>query len=169
MHNFDKEIITTTFEETQKLGEDFAQELVPGDVVLLYGDLGSGKTTFTQGLAKGLGIKKRIISPTFTIVRTYKCHPGGQRPIGSHTKDSIATLQNDYAQSAKVFYHIDLYRTESVKDLKGIGIEEILNDKEAVVVIEWPEKLGKLLPKNRYDIHFSYEREQVRKINIIKK
>ena len=151
MDSFDKEIITNTFEDTQKIGEDFAQQLKPGDVVLLYGDLGSGKTTFTQGLVKGLGIKKRIISPTFVIVRTYK----------------IATSHQPLA--IRKLYHIDLYRTETENDLKGLGIEEILNDKEAIVVVEWPEKLRRMLPRKRWKIHFSYENENQRKILIASK
>lgn len=149
MDSVDKEIITNTFEETQKLGEVFAKQVAPGDVLLLYGDLGSGKTTFTQGVAKGLGIKKRIISPTFVIVRTYR-------------------IMN-YELGIMNMYHIDLYRTETFGDLKSIGIKELLHDKEAIVVIEWPEKLGIFLPKQRWEIHFSYENDNRRKIRIAKK
>lgn len=131
--------ITNTFKETQKLGKTFAKTLKKGDVICLYGDLGSGKTTFTQGLAKGLGIKNRIISPTFIIVRSH------QLKIG-------------------MFYHIDLYRVESEKDLEGLGIEEIINDKNNIVVVEWAEKLKKYLPQKRVDIKFFHEKEDVRKI-----
>lgn len=135
-----KVFITNTFEETQKLGKDFAKSLRPGDVVCLYGDLGSGKTTFTQGLAEGLGIKQRIISPTFVIVRSYKL-------------------------DVMSFFHIDLYRVESEKDLEGLGIEEIINNKNNIVVIEWAEKLKDNLPQKRIDINFLYEDENKRKIN----
>ncbi len=65
-------VITKSFEETKKFGEEFAKTLQPGSTVCLYGDFGAGKTTFTQGLAKGLGIKERIISPTFVIIREHK-------------------------------------------------------------------------------------------------
>lgn len=135
-----KVFITDTFEETQKLGKDFAKVLEKGDVVCLYGDLGSGKTTFVQGLAEGLGVKNRIISPTFVIVRSYEL-------------------------GVVSFYHIDLYRIENEKDIEGVGIEEIINNKNNIVVIEWAEKLKNFLPKKRIDVNFSYEDESRRKIN----
>ena len=147
--SFDKDVATDTSEKTQKLGEEFSQQLKPGDIVLLYGELGAGKTTFTQGLAKGLGIKKRIISPTFVIVRTYR--------IMNHE----LRIMN--------MYHVDLYRTETENDLRGVGIEDVLHDKEGVVIIEWSEKMGKLLPKKRWEIRFQYENDQTRKITISKK
>lgn len=136
----EKVFITKRPEETQKLGEDFAKSLKKGDIVCLYGDLGSGKTTFVQGLAEGLGIKNRIISPTFVIVRSYKLE-------------------------VMSFYHIDLYRIENERDLEGLGIEEIINNKNNIVAIEWAEKLKNYLPKKRINIYLSYENEGKRKIN----
>lgn len=133
-------IITNNFAETQKLGKNFAKSLQQGNVVCLYGDLGSGKTTFTQGLAEGLGIKNRIISPTFVIIRSYKLE-------------------------FRSFYHIDLYRTETEQDLEGLGIEEIIKNKNNIVVIEWAEKLGKYLPQKRIDVEFFHEKDDVRKIS----
>ena len=130
MNNFiDKSFVTKNSQETKKLGFNFAKELKRGDVVCLYGDLGSGKTTFTQGLAEGLGIKQKIISPTFIIIRTY--------PL-------------------KNFYHVDLYRVEN-DGMQGLGLEEILGDTSNISVIEWAEKLKDLLPKKRIDIRFSYD------------
>lgn len=142
---FGKTFATNNFKETQKLGEDFARSLLAGLqgealIIALYGDLGSGKTTFVQGMAVGLGIKNRIISPTFIIVRNYKIRI------------------ND-------FYHIDLYRVESEKDIEGLGIEEIINSESNIVVVEWAEKLKKYLPKKRIDVHFFYENGNKRKIN----
>jgi tRNA threonylcarbamoyladenosine biosynthesis protein TsaE len=131
--------ITNTFKETQRLGEDFAKTLKGGDVVCLYGELGAGKTTFVQGLAKGLGINSRIISPTFIIVRSYE----------------LEVLN---------FFHIDLYRMEGEKDLESLGIDEILNNKNNIVVIEWAENLNNQMPKKRTDVEFSYENDDVRKI-----
>lgn len=136
---------TNNFKETQKLGKDFAKSLEGGDVVALYGDLGSGKTTFVQGLASGLGIKNRIISPTFIIVRNYR--------IMNHE----SRIMN--------FYHIDLYRPENERDIESLGIDEIIGDKNNIVVIEWAEKLKSQMPAKRIDIHFSYEDESKRKIN----
>lgn len=146
--------VTKNASETQKLGEEIASKLLfsfarprLACVIALYGDLGSGKTTFVQGFAKGLGIQKRIISPTFIIVRTYSLSMNNE-----HTTNNL--------------YHIDLYRCETEKDLEGIGIKEILENPENIIVIEWPEKLGSLLPKKRTDIKFDYEGEDTRRIII---
>lgn len=130
-----KSQISNNYLQTQKIAEDFAKTLKGGEIVCLYGDLGAGKTTFTQGLARGLGVKNRIISPTFIIVRKY------------NIKNS------NLSQNVKVFYHIDLYRVEDEKELDNLGMDEILADKNAVVVIEWAEKLGKKMPEKRVDIY----------------
>jgi tRNA threonylcarbamoyladenosine biosynthesis protein TsaE len=134
-----KTFITSNFKETQKLGRDFAKVLKKGDTVCLYGDLGSGKTTFVQGLAEGLGIENRIISPTFVIVRSYEL-------------------------GVMSFYHIDLYRIESEKDIESLGLDEILDNKNNIVAIEWAEKLGNIIPKKRIDVEFSYKNNDVRRI-----
>lgn len=113
-------------------------------IIALTGELGSGKTTFVQGLAKGLGIKKRVLSPTFIMMRQYAiCHM-------------------PYA----FFYHIDLYRVENEKDVEGLGLEEIWSNPGNVVAIEWAEKIKKILPKRRIDIHFKYLNNNQRKITI---
>lgn len=139
-----KTFVTDNSKDTQKLGFNFAKVLAKGDAVCLYGDLGSGKTTFVQGLAKGLGVTNRIISPTFMIIRNYRSKNYGSRIMS--------------------FYHIDLYRMESTKDIEGLGLEEILNDPENVVIIEWAERLKSLMSKKRIDIKFSYEKGDKRKI-----
>ena len=126
-----EEVITNSFTETQELGEKMAVDLKGGFFIALFGDLGSGKTTFVQGLAKGLGIKRRIISPSFILVRRYK-------------------LPN-----LKFFYHVDLYRMESANDIKSLGLEEILNNSQNIVAIEWAEKLNDL-PEKRIDMYFEY-------------
>lgn len=137
-----KKIITKSFEETQKLGFDLAKNLKGGEVICLHGNLGSGKTTFVQGLAKGMGVKQRIISPTFIIVRSYE-------------------IKN---QKSKMFYHVDLYRVENDKDVESLGLLEIINDKENIVVIEWADKIEHLLPSNRVDIIFNYIDDNRREI-----
>lgn len=88
MTNFSGKYITNSSEETKKIAENFAKKLKGGDIVALYGELGSGKTTFVQGLAKGLGIKKRIISPTFIIVRSYKIEFKSQSVRQAQDKNS---------------------------------------------------------------------------------
>lgn len=140
----DKTVTTNSFEETQKVGEEFSVLLKGGDILCLKGDLGAGKTTFMQGLAKGLGVKQRIISPTFIIVRTYNI----SRKDSSH------------------LYHIDLYRTESVADMESVGLQEILEQKDAIVAIEWAEKLGPLQPKKRWELRFTPLTGEQRKIEI---
>lgn len=143
--------ITKNSEETQDLGYEFAKTLKGGDVVCLYGDLGFGKTTFTQGLASGLGIQKRITSPTFVIIRQYN-YSSSEALLSREVQDDSSRR----ARTIRSLYHIDLYRIENEKSLEGLGLEEILEEKDAVVVIEWPEKLGVLLPKQRIDVRFEY-------------
>ena len=136
------EVITKNARETQRLGEKIGRRLKKGAVLALYGELGSGKTTFIQGLARGLGVEKRVISPTFVFVRQYPLSPKG------------------------TFYHIDLYRINEVAEASGLGLEEIFTDPEAVVAIEWAEKIDKILPRERTDIFFEYSGEKERKIKI---
>lgn len=137
--------VSQSADDTRRLGEELAKKLQAGDVIALYGDLGSGKTTFAQGLAVGLGVKQRIISPTFIIVRHYPLYP---KPY--------------------TLYHIDLYRIESAVDVEGLGLEEIINDSGNIVAIEWAEKMKNLLPKDRIDIFFEYIDEGKRRITIKK-
>ena len=134
------EIITKSARETQDLGEKIGTDLKSGSLICLYGDLGSGKTTFMQGFAIGLGIKKRVLSPTFIIMRQY---------------DNL--------------YHIDLYRIKDEKDVESLGLQEIWSDPKNVIAIEWPEKIEKILPKKRTNIHFEYLGEDERKILIEEK
>jgi len=141
-----KVIITSLKEETQQVGEDLVSNLKDKNIIALYGDLGSGKTTFVQGLAKGLGIKKRIISPTFVLVREHR-------------------IMNQESRIMNL-YHIDLYRIENVSEIKNLGLEEIMNDRNNIVAIEWAEKMGSLLPKKRLDIRFKYMDENKREIFI---
>ncbi|OGH21625.1 MAG: tRNA (adenosine(37)-N6)-threonylcarbamoyltransferase complex ATPase subunit type 1 TsaE [Candidatus Levybacteria bacterium RIFCSPHIGHO2_01_FULL_41_15] len=156
--------ITNNSKETQRLAESFIfrseillRRTKTPRVFALFGELGSGKTTFVQGLAKGLGIKKRIISPTFIIVRNYKI------------RNKIYDLPAGKAGLRfKNFFHVDLYRLESKNDIEGLGLEEIINDSENIIAIEWAEKIKSLLPKNRYDIRFEHLSQNKRKIIITK-
>lgn len=105
----------------QEFGAEFSRRLHAGDVVLLHGDLGAGKTTLTQGIATGLGVRDAIQSPTFTLVQE---HPGASLAL----------------------YHLDLYRLDDPADLEGIGYETYLDAEDGVTVIEWPERAGDWLP-----------------------
>src|SRR3989339_1880522 len=108
------------------LGEKIAAELKGGDVILLYGELGAGKTTLTKGIALGLGIENNIVSPTFTLMQVY----------------DIKALKHE---SIKTLVHIDTYRLEDEKQLLEIGAQDYIGDPETVCVIEWAEKVEKLI------------------------
>ena len=130
--------------ETQKIASKLAKRLKKREVLCLFGDLGGGKTTFIQGLAKGLGIKKRVTSPSFVLMRKY--------PVKGHLVTSL--------------YHIDCYRIKSYKEILDIGFNEILEDKNAVIAIEWADKIKEILPKERLDIKFEFVDETTRKIDL---
>ena len=116
-------ITTHSEEETIEVAENFESEKFPNMIICLDGDLGSGKTLFTKGIAKALGIEENITSPTFTIVKEYE----GELPL----------------------YHMDVYRLDGNTD--GVGIEEYFH-KGGVVVIEWANMIKDILPEERLDI-----------------
>jgi tRNA threonylcarbamoyladenosine biosynthesis protein TsaE len=120
-----KSYVTHNEEETIELGQQFSARLQKGDVVALYGELGSGKTRFVQGVCKGLYVRDYVTSPTFTII-------------------------NEYAGRMRV-YHIDFYRIKSLEEIYDLGFEEYC-DADGVCLIEWAEAAQELLPKNRYDV-----------------
>jgi len=138
-----REILTKSAKQTQKLGEGLAYRLKGGEIIGLIGELGSGKTTFVQGLAKGLGIKKRVLSPTFIFVRPYNLFP-----------------------IPYTLFHIDLYRIKTSEDAKDLGLEEIWSDPKNIVVIEWAEKIKDILPEKTIKIYFEYLGEKKRRIII---
>lgn len=128
-------------EETWGIARKFAEGLKPGDVVCLEGDLGAGKTTFTQGLAAALGVSGRVTSPTFCIVQ-------------------------EHSGEGKLLVHMDLYRLHGEEDVEAIGWEDYLA-RGAIMVVEWPERAGSLIPNNAYHITFRYsEGEENRSIRI---
>ena len=106
----------------QALGAELAGSLRIGDVLMLHGDLGAGKTTLTQGIASGLGVEGPVQSPTFTLVRE---HQGREM----------------------VLYHLDLYRLADPDELENLGYEVYLDPPDGVSVIEWPERAGDWLPE----------------------
>ncbi len=121
-------IKSRSLDETIRLGEIIGKRLFPGDVIVLTGDLGAGKTTFVRGVARSLGVSFKVKSPTFTIVHVY---PGKYE-----------------------LNHIDAYRL-SLRELLDIGINEIISG-EGICVIEWGEKLENILPKERLEIDFRF-------------
>ncbi|HJX59059.1 MAG TPA: tRNA (adenosine(37)-N6)-threonylcarbamoyltransferase complex ATPase subunit type 1 TsaE [Patescibacteria group bacterium] len=137
------EVITQSAEETKDFGRKTAANLNGGQTLALTGDLGSGKTTFVQGFAEGLGHIGRIISPTFILMRKYDLPDGD-------------------------FYHVDLYRFEDnvEKEVENIGLRDIWGNKDNIVVIEWAEKIKNLLPENTKWLKFEMVGENERKITV---
>lgn len=130
------EMIYETFspEETRALGRKIGTEAVPGTVYTLTGDLGVGKTVFTQGMAEGLEIKESICSPTFTIVQVYE---EGRMP----------------------FYHFDVYRIGDIEEMDEIGYEDYFYG-EGVCMIEWAGLIEEILPEHRWDITIEKDLEK---------
>jgi tRNA threonylcarbamoyladenosine biosynthesis protein TsaE len=147
-----KKIITNNFKQTQKLGKDFAKEILLSDiknnnqinstVLTLRGDLGAGKTTFLQGFAKGLGIKEKILSPTFVILKHFKI-----------TKPQTNSKFTD-------FYHIDCYRLKDSKDVLELDFKKIISDPKNIIAVEWPEKIKNALPKKIISINCDYQKNK---------
>src|SRR5438105_3584500 len=120
---------TTSVEDTRDVGAALAQLLRPGDVVALSGDLGAGKTSFVQGVARGLGSPDHVASPTFTLVRQYD----GRIPIR----------------------HVDVYRLDRIQDVFDLGFDELL-DEGAVVLIEWGDVIEGILPEDHLLIRLTF-------------
>jgi len=113
-------------------------------ILALQGELGGGKTTFLQGFARGLGIKKRILSPTFLILKKFKV----QSP--------------DF----KFFYHIDCYRIKNVKEILDLGFRKIVSDSKNIVAVEWADNILKILPKDTIFITLTFNNKNKRNITI---
>lgn len=134
----DYKITTHSEMETLELAQNFESEKFPNMIICLNGELGSGKTLFTKGIANGLGIQDTITSPTYTIIKEYL---DGEMPL----------------------YHMDVYRLDGKTD--GVGIEEYFN-KNGVVVIEWADTIKDILPDERLDIRFKIIDENKRVLTI---
>jgi tRNA threonylcarbamoyladenosine biosynthesis protein TsaE len=133
-------IISRSVKNTKAIGVKIAKFTEPGDIIFLYGGLGSGKTVLAKGVAQGLGVNPdSVISPTFVILRAYDTKPQ--------------------------LYHFDLYRMISQKDMAVLGIEEYLYS-NAISVIEWPERLAKLLPEEFLRIELKIKDKNTRVLKI---
>jgi tRNA threonylcarbamoyladenosine biosynthesis protein TsaE len=130
-------VVAPTAEETASLGEALGRLARPGDLILLRGPIGAGKTTFTQGLARGMGIQARVTSPSFTLANVY-----------------------DERRNATL-YHLDLWRMRSPAEALGIGLEEYLSD-DGVCVVEWPEIAEDVLPGEYVRVGFELAGESRR-------
>lgn len=123
------ELRTDGVAATRSAGEALARVLRAGDVVVLAGDLGTGKTALAQGVARGLGVEERVASPTFVIVREYE----GRLPLR----------------------HVDVYRLDHLQELHDLGFEEVLGP-EVVTLVEWGDRVTEVLPAERLDVRLRY-------------
>ena len=162
-------VITNNAEETKALGASVVKSLHEVNIIALHGELGSGKTTFVQGIAEGLGIKKRIISPTFIIIRKYevpKFYFSSEVSDNERSREIINKSSRRAALARTInLYHIDLYRLEDDAQMNNLGLSEIIEDPSNLVVIEWAERMGNLLPQKRIDISFEYVDGDKRKVS----
>jgi len=132
-------ITTQSEEETAAIGREVASTLSAGDVLLLYGDLGAGKTAFVRGLAEGLGIRRdEVSSPTFTLIQEYR---GGRLPL----------------------FHVDLYRIDDPREFDELGLDEIAED--GVLAIEWADKYP-LPPGRAVRVSIAHAGESERRVSI---
>ena len=130
-------------EATRELARNLARGLHPPVVIALYGDLGAGKTLFTQALARALGVTQPVTSPTFTLINEYDLPDGGR------------------------LYHVDCYRlNDAVAEAIDLGLEELFD--EGVVVIEWADRIEPILPARRIDVRLEHAGDTRRRITVQK-
>ena len=134
-------MLTHSPAETRALGRQLAASLQPGDVLLLYGDLGAGKSELTRGIAEGLGVSGPVTSPSFTIMNVYD---DGRIPL----------------------YHFDWYRLESVEELYEMGMDEYLGG-DGAAVVEWPTQCPEAIPETHLAVHITPAGENEREISLI--
>jgi tRNA threonylcarbamoyladenosine biosynthesis protein TsaE len=148
---------TTSLTETQQLAQQFLSELIShkkngattnATIVGLRGNLGSGKTTFTQAIAAALGVTEQVTSPTFVVQKKYAIH----------NPEYLAT-------GFTHLIHIDAYRLEEASELEVIGWKNIATDPHNVILIEWPERVVSLLPADMRTVTFTFIDESVREIS----
>lgn len=137
------EFISNSVEQTERLGVRLGQLLHPGDVLCLSGELGAGKTAMARGVGRGWGSALRVTSPTYTLINEYpRLHDG------------------------RILYHLDCYRLESEEDIETVGFEDIFADGDGAIMIEWPERIGALLPADRLWIQLEHLSETRRTLHI---
>lgn len=138
-------VFTNSAEGTKELARKLADKFRQGGILALTGDLGSGKTTFAQGFAEGLGVKEHLLSPTFVLMRQYSI-PGN---------------------SEGKLFHIDLYRLENRVQMEALGLNEIFSNPKNIILIEWAEKLKESLPGNTVSIQIQIISKNKRAISVL--
>lgn len=140
----DLDLISHSPQQTKNIGYHLGLVLRPGDIVLLFGQIGSGKTLLTQGIASGLNVTSYVQSPTFTLVVEHPARLADGTPV--------------------TLYHMDLYRIDAPGDIDTFGHEEYLDDPAGIVVIEWPERLGAETPQEHLLINIEHLADTKRKL-----
>ncbi len=141
------DFISHSPDQTRRFGQLLGRQLACGDLVLVGGQLGSGKTTLIQGIGRGLGVRADIVSPTFTIVMEHQGQLGTGDPVR--------------------FYHIDLYRLAGTDDdLESIGFDDYLSDPGGIVVIEWPERAAVAIPERYLMVDLERIAESKRRVRV---
>lgn len=147
--------ITKTFSKSDI--PQIAQEIVAGlkvgesaTIVALSGDLGVGKTTLSQAIARELGVKENVISPTFVIMKTYEIKAGQNSPSGNFAR----------------LVHIDAYRLNSSHELTVLGWHDLVSDPKNIILIEWPEIVADCIPSTAHRVTLAHKNEEEREITI---
>jgi tRNA threonylcarbamoyladenosine biosynthesis protein TsaE len=140
--SFDEPFLSRSEADTEEYSSRVAQQLKPGTVIALHGDLGAGKTVFTRGFARGLGITEPVSSPTYTIIQEYRLPESGW------------------------LFHLDLYRIDDYLAALAFGVEEYLDDPDAYILAEWPERIEEILPGNTIHITIEHVGENERRISL---
>jgi len=135
------QVTTESSEQTQRLGGALGAWLLPGDVILLHGDLGAGKTTLAKGIASALGVGDTVSSPSFALV-------------------------NEYALPRLRLFHLDLYRLNDPADLESIGFVELTSTEDGIAIVEWPERAGALLPDRYLLVDIAYAGADRRSVRV---
>jgi len=193
-----KTVISKSEKETLNLAAEFAEGLGAGTVVLLTGDLGSGKSVFARGVIRAYGVKQAVTSPTFTLINRYDIPPSpaikstqthaipnkitvkpaktnlsGKFPFGKNPREGFPNNSPLRKRGGGVadgvfdlcaIYHMDMYRLEDITEAYNIGIEEILDDKTSIKLIEWPERIAALLPKGCVAVNIKKVNDNTREI-----
>ena len=145
------QLISRSIARTNQIARDLAQKIVKNQprwhavVIALEGELGAGKTTFTKAFARALGVKNHITSPTFVILKNYKLK----------------------IINYNLLVHVDAYRLKNYRDLLPLGVKEAITDPGNIVVIEWSERVRRILPKKYIKVHIDHIDSKTRRINIL--
>lgn len=137
-----KHIETNSEEQTRAFAAELIKASVPGTVIALHGDLGAGKTVFARGAARALGIQSPVTSPTYTIISEYPLEDG------------------------KFLFHLDLYRIDNSESALAFGVDEYLEEPSAYILVEWPERISPLLPRDTVHVRIEHAGENKRLITV---